>query len=746
MIIEKIHIDYFGNLTDRTFELSPGTNIVSGNNESGKSTLAAFIKFIFYGLSSKSKDGELSEKDRYINWKDGSAAGSIVISTANEKYRIERAMIVSAQKSKNGETKKSYREAVQVVDLSCNAPIKITKSPGEYFFGVDEDVYKKTTFVSQPGGTKIDADKLSDTIENILFSASEDVNIDKALKKLDAARVHLLHKSESGGQIFELEEKCAELEEKLEKAKEIGSEILEAEASLADAKRVHEKNILQKNYFEKKIAAFENAALRASFNKLHTVEAELAMAQNALAEVKEKHSANGFFPTKEYLDELETAKAKFDLAEKEASVLRSRYDNGEDAEKINKDEKKREEVITQLHSFTGKKKFFTSMALCFTVIAAFILGASVFCKISNILSEISDIMLVSAVLPVLLAVIFWILRYNVSKKLVEFLTSYDVHNENDLIKKLSVNNAEVEIKGKIDEAEAGLLKSRNELDSVASRWKTGIEISEVISLAKEAVNEQYGIRQSIEKHESMLEMLKTQLAPYDEEAVMSAENDLPENSDTDASNIGDQRKKLAFLTKSTEALEIRIHELEKKLASLYPIAENPARIAEKVALAKDFIKEYRKKHAAYMLAYEKITEAGESMRLNVAPKLAEYTSRLMSEITDGKYESIGVAGDLKLSYFADGQTRDIGHMSAGTKDAAYISLRMALINVLFKNEDPCVIFDETFSSFDDTRLKSVLKLVSGSHPGYQSLILTCGGREIANTPDCNHIHLDSANS
>jgi uncharacterized protein YhaN len=85
-------------------------------------------------------------------------------------------------------------------------------------------------------------------------------------------------------------------------------------------------------------------------------------------------------------------------------------------------------------------------------------------------------------------------------------------------------------------------------------------------------------------------------------------------------------------------------------------------------------------------------------------------------------------------------------MSAGTKDAAYISLRMALINVLFKNEDPCVIFDETFSSFDDTRLKSVLKLVSGSHPGYQSLILTCGGREIANTPDCNHIHLDSANS
>lgn len=745
MIIEKIHIDYFGNLTDRTFELSPGTNIVSGKNESGKSTLAAFIKFIFYGLSSKSKDGEISEKDRYINWKDGSAAGSIIINTGKEKYRIERAMIVSAQKTENGETKKSYREAVQIVDLSTNSPIKVTKSPGEYFFGVDEDVYKKTTLVSQSDGTKIDSDKLSDTIENILFSASEDINIDKALKKLDAARVHLLHKSESGGQIFELEEKCAELEDKLEKTKEIGASILEAQASLADAKRVHEKNTVQKNYFEKEIAAFENAALRASFDKLHTVEAELALAQNTLSEVIEKHSKGEFFPTKEYVCELEVAKAKYDLAEKEVNELQNKAEDEKEAEKIKAFEKELNDATDKFHSLSGKKRFFKAMSICFTVIAALVLCAFALFKSRSILPEIVDIILLSAALPVLLAVVFGIIKLNTGKRIREYLASYDVKDEEELIKKLSSNNTE-ETNVKLQNAKEHLFECKTTLDSIAARWKTDTAINEIISLANEAINERRACVQNIEKQESMLEMLRTQLAPYDEEEVMSAENDLPENSDTDASNIGEKRKKLAFLTKSTEALEIRIHELEKKLASLYPIAENPARIAEKLALAKDFIKEYRKKHAAYVLAYEKITEAGESMRQNVAPKLADYTSRLMSEITDGKYESIGVAGDLKLSYFADGQTRDIGHMSAGTKDAAYISLRMALINVLFKNEAPCVIFDETFSSFDDTRLKSVLGLVNGAHPGYQSLILTCVDREIANAPDCNHIDLNSANS
>ena len=67
MIINKIHVDAFGALKDLTLELTDGLNIIQGENESGKSTLSAFIKFIFYGLDTK-------ERVKYFPW-DGSVAG-----------------------------------------------------------------------------------------------------------------------------------------------------------------------------------------------------------------------------------------------------------------------------------------------------------------------------------------------------------------------------------------------------------------------------------------------------------------------------------------------------------------------------------------------------------------------------------------------------------------------------------------------------------------------------------------------
>ena len=49
MFIKSIHIDSFGGLSGKDFDFSRALNIIEGNNESGKSTLLSFIKFILYG-------------------------------------------------------------------------------------------------------------------------------------------------------------------------------------------------------------------------------------------------------------------------------------------------------------------------------------------------------------------------------------------------------------------------------------------------------------------------------------------------------------------------------------------------------------------------------------------------------------------------------------------------------------------------------------------------------------------------
>ena len=46
MIIEKVNIKSFGVLTDMSLEFSETVNVIEGENESGKSTVAAFIKYM----------------------------------------------------------------------------------------------------------------------------------------------------------------------------------------------------------------------------------------------------------------------------------------------------------------------------------------------------------------------------------------------------------------------------------------------------------------------------------------------------------------------------------------------------------------------------------------------------------------------------------------------------------------------------------------------------------------------------
>ena len=59
-----MQINGFGNLENKSLELDDNTNILYGKNETGKSTLAGFIKGIFYGVNrNKAGNETLNLKD-----------------------------------------------------------------------------------------------------------------------------------------------------------------------------------------------------------------------------------------------------------------------------------------------------------------------------------------------------------------------------------------------------------------------------------------------------------------------------------------------------------------------------------------------------------------------------------------------------------------------------------------------------------------------------------------------------------
>lgn len=75
MRIESLHIDKFGKL--RSFDLAfpEGLTIVRGDNESGKTTILAFLRAMLYGLNGKSASIAQNDRRKYMPWGETSMGG-----------------------------------------------------------------------------------------------------------------------------------------------------------------------------------------------------------------------------------------------------------------------------------------------------------------------------------------------------------------------------------------------------------------------------------------------------------------------------------------------------------------------------------------------------------------------------------------------------------------------------------------------------------------------------------------------
>ena len=142
MLIHTVHIISFGGLENREFPLEQGVNVIAGNAGSGRSTVAAFVKFVFYGLGREPDRNGMTELRRYLPRESGKAAGWIAAETSDgERWRLERAVV----RTKEG----TLRELCRIIRLSPSEAI-VGKNPGEYFFGVSEMKFRIAATAAGP--------------------------------------------------------------------------------------------------------------------------------------------------------------------------------------------------------------------------------------------------------------------------------------------------------------------------------------------------------------------------------------------------------------------------------------------------------------------------------------------------------------------------------------------------------------------------------------------------------------------
>lgn len=292
MKLLRCHIENFGVLSGFDQEFTEGLNVLCRENGFGKSTLAAFIKAMFYGLpKSRTRSLTENERKRYDPWQGGKYGGFLEFEYQGVQYRVTRYF---------GKKEDSFA----LYDLTNRTEsTRFTENLGEDLFQLDADAFARSTFVPQMSGRDVTATtSIRTKLTNLVEDTNDLNNYDTAMKRLQDYRKKLKLFKGEGGQIAQLRQECRSLE----------SDIAEAEKDIAPLETVcrridvlnGEKNGIdaQKEALREQLRqANEQKALRARQENLGQLRGQLLEREAALAKLDAQYP-NGY-PTREELDE-----------------------------------------------------------------------------------------------------------------------------------------------------------------------------------------------------------------------------------------------------------------------------------------------------------------------------------------------------------------------------------------------------------------------------------------------------------
>ena len=180
MKILSCYIANFGCIKNKEYKFNDHLNAFCEDNGQGKSTLAAFIKAMFYGLpktTTKSFD-----REHYIPFDNIEASGNIVFIYNNKEYKIERTFF----KNIKDDDIKIYENGKINNDL--------LPTPGEIIFGLDLEAFNRTMFIYsndlEINSTDNINSKMSHYVEDSTFDLNEVIDkLDKYKKKLKPSRL-----------------------------------------------------------------------------------------------------------------------------------------------------------------------------------------------------------------------------------------------------------------------------------------------------------------------------------------------------------------------------------------------------------------------------------------------------------------------------------------------------------------------------------------------------------------------------
>ncbi len=739
MILKNLYIEEFGNLKNLSVDLSRGINVFEGKNEAGKSTLLAFIRYMFYGFPRRGAAQGGDEWIKRLSWRGKRAAGRLTLAFGGETFRVTRATTM-----RGSEAHPTLSEESEVFSLTVGEVISLGgKSAGEYFLGLPEQLYDSSLCLAQSEAERVSAAGVHEAVGAMLFSGESTLHAEAAEKKLDEARRELMHLRGNGGGIPTLERESARLDAEAETARREAAALADARAA---AFRLSQKA-------EEKKALLRDVTLLAESRKIDSVLALFDDCHRAEREEREAERVLEFekatvdkFPAEEELQraaalvqKIETAKRQTAIFTPERAQLKGvSYDEKLIAGAALIREKGGAKALLAAlgkERKKGKAFLFLSLILSLAALAA--------CAVGFVLSIPAFFAAGGAcVLAAVVSFAFFAGVTRAEKKKfgalgVENAAMLRTHLEQCVREETSKNETDARLAFVENELDAARLEEEEAFSALNAFLEGAGEsaakdaddaerrLREILLHRRDAMAARDAANLSFEKAKSKREALVGQIGHEDEAALRQRLAELPRCNES-AEML---KEKESILREALSAIERELETARSTEAALGATAHDlGAILAESERVGKE-LAAARAKLDAVTMAREALGEASAELRKGVTPRLREDAARIFTALTNGKYEELVLGDDFSISLSVDGKCLPIAHFSAGCRDAAYLSLRLALLATLSEEKLP-LLFDEAFSRLDDERARSLLGVISRyAEGGGQVLLFTCHTRE-----------------
>lgn len=743
MKLISCYIENFGGLQNFSLDFDSGITVVNEPNGFGKTTLATFIRAMFYGFDSKDR----ALRKKYTPWQSGTYGGNLVFEYKEEKYRVERTF---------GATQKTDRFALYKLDPMRKCE-DFSENIGQELFELDAASFERSTYMPQSREEKaFSTANIQAKLGNLVEDTNDVNNFDKAVELLRKARSGFKHYRGDNGSVADAQRKMSELELKARDLK--GQKTLLGQ-SVADAKNLEEEiselDLRIKKLREEISLAF-SVAVRKELEKQHAKlleeKKEIETQLKEYGNISEKSpSEEDFRICREKLEKLTADKTQFANVEKElqnsekVDSVPTEQEIDENREKLSKIDALRRENSRSMADVQPRKT--NKTAIPFVIVGIILIVAAIVLFVLNIYALGAAVVALGAVS--LIGAVYFGIKDMVSSRLIsadnialketenkiqklenevtEFVKKHNAGEENlfDAVNSLKTrletaqrNEKNLSLKQKLEEEVSSAENSIVAFLSEYTEVSRGENLTEKLTQLQVKTHQDRMMQGNLLKRK---EQNNAQLAEFIEQNSEALKTPVLEQSvDTD-----ELKQKETALVSMLNEKNFALSNLKSRIRTMQNETDTLPEIEDEIERLDKEKREGIRKADLLDKTIDFLSTARDSLSMNYLGDIKKHFVHYVKQLSEETGDTVFVDKNLDVTLERGGVARNLDNFSAGYYDIIMLCMRFALVDALFPETKPFIILDDPFVNLDDNNTEKAINLLKKLGEDRQIVYLVC---------------------